>query len=392
MLFDKQMKLVKTGQSSGARQIPEGAGQVKQMAESDIVMDQGGFLTAYTVNESPASVYIDNFQLSVVTGNVLEINDYYPFGMLNAGLSDPGYTSPLNYYKYNGKELQKELSLEWLDYGARFYDPQIGRFHSVDPLTEKYYSISSNGYCLSNPINMIDPTGMEGESTHTDQYGNVLKVYDDGDLGVYRHHGNQEQALLELSEEYSAGNTSGGGEHMGWTLYINSFADKKGNAIGKIDFGSYAAKGWLDSKEKELKYLASGSNFLTRMYYAANAGNKDFFDFKSQNGKGVYSGSQISESVYVSARDLGNYLAGFAAKTTGMSKLDFMYTAGAFNLHKNNKIDLIKHLNAYKQEAAKNPVRYGEDPGSNYFQRLGYEGIKTMKSFEQFYSNIWKDQ
>ena len=83
MLFDSEMKLVKTGKSSGARQIPEGAGQVKQMAENDIVMDQGGFLTAYTVNESPASVYIDNFQLSLLQGPIQEENTYYPFGMLN---------------------------------------------------------------------------------------------------------------------------------------------------------------------------------------------------------------------------------------------------------------------------------------------------------------------
>jgi RHS repeat-associated protein len=160
MLFDKQMKLVKTGKSSGARQIPEGAGQVKQMAENDIVMDQGGFLTAYTVNESPASVYIDNFQLAVATGPVLEINDYYPFGMLNNGLSDPGITDPINNYKYNGKELQTELSLQWLDYGARFYDPVIGRFHTIDPLSENYSFQSPYVYAGNEPIRMMDINGM----------------------------------------------------------------------------------------------------------------------------------------------------------------------------------------------------------------------------------------
>jgi RHS repeat-associated protein len=160
MLFDKEMKLVKTGRSSGARQIPEGAGQVKQIAESDIVMDQGGFLTAYTVNESPASVYIDNFQLSMVTGPILQVNNYYPFGMINDGLTDPGNTDPINNYKYNGKELQKELSLDWLDYGARFYDPHIGRWHSVDPLSEKDRRWSPYNYGVNNPIRFIDPDGM----------------------------------------------------------------------------------------------------------------------------------------------------------------------------------------------------------------------------------------
>ena len=161
MLFDSEMKLVKTGKSSGAMQIPEGAGQVKQMAENEIVMDQGGFLTAYTVNESPASVYIDNFQLSVAVGKVLEINNYYPFGMINEGITTPGISDPLNNYKYNGKELQKDLSLEWLDYGARFYDPQIGRFTTLDPHTEKYAGLSPYVYVADNPLSFVDPTGKD---------------------------------------------------------------------------------------------------------------------------------------------------------------------------------------------------------------------------------------
>ena len=162
MLFDSEMKLVKTGKSSGARQIPEGAGKVKQMAENEIVMDQGGFLTAYTVNESPASVYIDNFQMSTASGPVQEINNYYPFGMINEGITTPGISDPLNNYKYNGKELQKELNLEWLDYGARFYDPQIGRWNSEDPLANHPKQIGSSPFSAfnNNPIRYVDPTGM----------------------------------------------------------------------------------------------------------------------------------------------------------------------------------------------------------------------------------------
>jgi RHS repeat-associated protein len=159
MLFDKEMKMVKTGRSSGATQIQEGAGQVKSMAENNIVMDQGGFLTAYTVSQSPSSVYIDNFQLTQTTGQVMEMNDYYPFGMLNNGLSNPGTTSPLNNYKYNGKELQNELNLAWLDYGARFYDPQIGRWHTPDPMAEKAPNWSPYVYCNNSPVVMTDPDG-----------------------------------------------------------------------------------------------------------------------------------------------------------------------------------------------------------------------------------------
>jgi len=54
-------------------------------------------------------------------------------------------------------------SLNWYDYGARFYDPAIGRFTTKDPHSDKYNNSSPFAYCLNNPLRYIDPNGKDGD-------------------------------------------------------------------------------------------------------------------------------------------------------------------------------------------------------------------------------------
>lgn len=56
----------------------------------------------------------------------------------------------------------KQRNIDWLDYGARMYDPVIGRFHTLDPITEKHYSLAPKNYAGNNPIINIDLLGLEG--------------------------------------------------------------------------------------------------------------------------------------------------------------------------------------------------------------------------------------
>ena len=83
---------------------------------------------------------------------------YYPFGMEMSNIS---LGTGTNKYLYNGKEIQDDFNLYWYDYGARFYDPQLGRWHSVDSKAEKYTAWSPYNYALNNPIVNIDPDGNE---------------------------------------------------------------------------------------------------------------------------------------------------------------------------------------------------------------------------------------
>ena len=88
--------------------------------------------------------------------SIVQQKGYYAFGMEISQFS-PGTNTSKNWY--NGKELQDDFGLYWYDYGARFYDPGLGRWHSVDPLAEKYYQSSPYSYTLNNPVNFIDPDG-----------------------------------------------------------------------------------------------------------------------------------------------------------------------------------------------------------------------------------------
>jgi len=127
-------------------------------------------------------------------GQLVQSNDYFPFGMAytkermikydpnlievpvsfgGQAITDissigesPSYTKN-NRYLYNGKE-EQPMPGKWLDYGARFYDPQLGRWHSVDPLAEKHYNFNPYNYALNNPMLFIDPFGLDTVNVNSD--------------------------------------------------------------------------------------------------------------------------------------------------------------------------------------------------------------------------------
>ena len=102
---------------------------------------------------------------------VLERNDYQPFGKRWVTPSMPVSD---NRDRFNGKEDQSFAGLPFLDYGARMYDYERGRWLTQDRFAEKYYSIGQYNYCAGNPVNYID---IKGDSLMIIDMASIISIY-----------------------------------------------------------------------------------------------------------------------------------------------------------------------------------------------------------------------
>ncbi len=130
-----------------------------QMTASYTVREPG-YAYVYVSNEhaTQVDVYFDDIVMSHTPGQIVSATDYMPFGLAFRAGERQGATEQK--MLYSSKELQDELALNWYDFGARMYMPEIGRWGTVDPLAEKMRRWSPYNYVFNNPMRFIDPDGM----------------------------------------------------------------------------------------------------------------------------------------------------------------------------------------------------------------------------------------
>ena len=193
---------------AGSRQYLLGGSLVMEDGMIDRFLFNGGYASASMTSPTTYtfSFYYynqdhlgNNREVVDSAGVVRQITHYYPFGtpyadpstILNASLQPYKYNFSIergkrkpacsserekNRPEVNGKELDRMHGLDTYDYGARQYNPVTARWDRMDPLCEKYYSISPYVYCMNNPVMFLDPDGRTVEADSLSQMNIINTV------------------------------------------------------------------------------------------------------------------------------------------------------------------------------------------------------------------------
>jgi len=169
------------------------------------------------------------------TNTTVQQTQYYPSGLPWANELRPG----LQERKYNGKEFVEMHGFDTYDYGARGYYPAMGRFMTVDPLAEKYYSISPYAYCAGNPVRFVDPNGQD-----------IWEVDSDGNIAY--HEVDKSQDVIYKVSDVDANDDSNRVKNEDGTVASVSFDydtvhsirdDKKDQNGNNVEFTIFKVKG-----------------------------------------------------------------------------------------------------------------------------------------------------
>ncbi|WP_374043290.1 RHS repeat-associated core domain-containing protein [uncultured Dysgonomonas sp.] len=277
------------------------------------------------------------------SGTVIPKKHHYPFGTAFAeNTVDEQKQQP---YKYNGKELDQMHGLNLYDYSARYYESAVGRFTSVDPHAENYYSWSLYAYCANNSMRFTDPTGMdwyqddkgnvmwqEGNNktvkkTHSDENGNITITYKNIGTSYNQRIDNytffqfdqNPSSVYYLPEDFQNGDfarnaqisqspyTQGGADAIGWSFSMDGSlsASVGGDIIQYVTFQT--GPNYEETYAYQTSKIGGGSETfgagaglsVTAYYYWR--GDKSNFRSETLLGKGVeVAGSISARQVYIS--------------------------------------------------------------------------------------------
>jgi RHS repeat-associated protein len=232
---------------------------------------------------------------------------------------------PESAYLYNGKELNEDFDLNWYDYGARWYDAAVGRWWSVDPLSDANLNLSAYNYVENNPLNMIDPTGLTGQMVGADDLTNEEWLI------ASRNGGN---GVNDASKAKREDKNKKDKHDLPVVYYANPAKIKTSTLVSILN---YASEIWAKNGFSHLKFIQVSINDAKK--FTESYSNQAFIAF-------------INQSTYV--YDKNNNLS----KTVipGISRINSNGTIGVYNEKEPDEFDIawLSWVNIARQKGYKN--------------------------------------
>ena len=310
----------------------------------------GGYDYVYSYLDHLGNVRLNYSDLdnngSISISEIIQENNYYPMG-----LKHKGYNNNILFehkWKYNGKELQDELDLNWYDLGARNLDHALGRFMNVDPRSEQYNFQSPYAFANNNPVFFIDINGegvddwivvdnngyftgeiIKDEKTHgiqitnddgsferyafNDQVNDIKFIYENIN-SQQKFYGSTdvEKIVNFVSDEYVSNlqkETMSGGESMWGARHIYAWAQSLGGRMDAVQtlFPDFTQGGMSDIHRNEV----NNGEYPDDVNFFIHVGNRNkkaynFHDFGNYNWGGAMYELGFKSLKYILSKAQGN--------------------------------------------------------------------------------------
>jgi len=261
------------------------------------------------------------------TNEIVEENNYYPFG-----LEHKGYNANINgrhhKYMFGGKEQQDELGLNWYDITDRNYDPALGRWMNLDPLAEKMRRHSPYNYAFDNPIFFIDADGMSPIASLRNGEQLSQKSIDNSAFG-----GNQISGGAAYS--VAAGRAPGEYDVDKNTGQIQKVSDKGGDKTDYFNVGTTNSEG----------------KFVTDQTITTERGTGTINSFRFTDT------DQSTTSAFIIPQAGGKDITGFflepAGPSTSVANQDKRIPEGTFNIENYSSDKYPSNFRLYNSDVSK---------------------------------------
>ena len=182
-----------------------------------------------------------------------------------------GTSTALQPEKYQGKDWNPAASFNVYDFGARLYDPALGRWLAQDPLAEKFYPQSPYLFCAGNPMKIVDPTGQEWKEKNkiiSVSLNLMAEGFDDDFLDTYK------KTVSTMFDEIirSASGGSYGGEIVFYTnnpeiVQSLSFVASMDNSIGGTTTWMYSIINSYDNSGKIQSFTELAKTTIHELFH-----------------------------------------------------------------------------------------------------------------------------